>query len=249
MMRLTVIGCYGAYPDPGGASSGYLLEEGETKVLLDCGSGVLSKLQQVIDLSELDAVVFSHYHADHCADLGCLHYAAMIDTQLGRRTKPLVLWGPGETERLTYKTSSNGQSYLGLSAFAIGDLRFTVCENIHEIPSWSIRITDPDGVSLVYSGDTGYHEALADFAAGTDCFLCESSFYEGNRPAGALHLSADQAALLARKANVRKLILTHLPHFGDPRQLQEQAGRLFEGEVLLAHSGMHVVLSGLSKEL
>ncbi len=249
MIKLTVIGCYGAYPDPGGASSGYLLESAETKVLLDCGSGVLSRLQLTMDLSELDGVVFSHYHTDHCADLGCLQYAVMIDTLLGKRNKPLMVWGPGETERLTYGTWCNGQSYLEVPSFEIGALRFSTQENIHEIQSFSLRATDTAGNSLVYSGDTGYYETLADFAAGADCFLCEASFYEGTDTAGKLHLTADQAALLAQKAAVRRLILTHLPHFGDPFQLREQALRHFDREVFLAQKGLEIVLSDPSENL
>ena len=74
-MKLTVIGCWGAYPGPGGASSGYLIENeragSSDRFLLDCGSGVLSKLHEYTDITKLNNIVLSHYHADHIADIGC----------------------------------------------------------------------------------------------------------------------------------------------------------------------------------
>ena len=70
-MKITTIGWWGAYPDANEASSGYLLESEGYYVLIDCGSGVLSRLQNYIALQNLDAVVLSHYHWDHVADIGC----------------------------------------------------------------------------------------------------------------------------------------------------------------------------------
>ena len=51
-MKITVIGCYGAYPELNGATAGYLVESKNTKVLLDCGSGVIAKLQNYIQLAD-----------------------------------------------------------------------------------------------------------------------------------------------------------------------------------------------------
>ena len=102
-MKITIIGCHGAYPDQNQATSGYLIETENVRVLLDCGCGVISQIQNYILLEELDAVVITHYHPDHCSDLGCLQYAAMILMQFGKRKKPLAVWGPGEKERLSYE--------------------------------------------------------------------------------------------------------------------------------------------------
>lgn len=138
-MKLTIIGCHGAYPVKNGATSGYLLEEGETRVLLDCGSGVLSRLQNIIDLKELDGVILTHYHPDHCADLGCLQYAVMLDVLTGRRRKGFAAWGPGNEEKLSYEQYCRGYSYENRSHFQIGELEFEVHLNQHEIPSYAIK--------------------------------------------------------------------------------------------------------------
>ncbi len=232
-MKLTVIGCSGAYPNAGGATSGYLVEEGNTKVLLDCGSGVLAAIQEHLSLRELDAVILSHYHPDHCADFGCLQYAAMIETQLGKRTKPLDAWGP-DSETLRYEDFCSGHSYEKQPAFQIGELRFEVLQNIHEITSYSIRVTSPDGAVLVYSGDTAYNKELAQFAQFSDCFLCEASFYSDRHNHMAQHLTSVEAAQLADAAKAKLLVLTHLPHFGEQEQLVCEACSVYPGRVLLA---------------
>lgn len=232
-MKLTVIGCSGAYPNAGGATSGYLVEEGNTKVLLDCGSGVLAAIQEHLSLSELDAVILSHYHPDHCADFGCLQYAAMIETQLGKRTKPFYAWGP-DSEALGYEDFCIGHSYEQQHAFQIGELRFEVLQNIHEITSYSIRVTAPGGSMLVYSGDTAYNPKLAQFAQFADCLLCEASFYSDRHNYTAQHLTSVEAAQLAADAQAKQLVLTHLPHFGEQEQLVCEAGSVYSGRVLLA---------------
>lgn len=90
-MKIRVIGRWGAYPKRGEATAGFLLEIGNHKILLDCGSGVLSALQNFIELNELTTVFLSHNHFDHMADLGCLQYACLIDMDLKQRNNPLRL--------------------------------------------------------------------------------------------------------------------------------------------------------------
>ena len=68
-MKLTVLGCNGPYPEPGGACSGYLLENGATRVLIDCGTGVLARLTAIMPPEKLDAVILSHLHYDHMSDM------------------------------------------------------------------------------------------------------------------------------------------------------------------------------------
>ncbi len=78
-MRLTVLGKSPSWQDAGGACSGYLLEDDETTVLIDCGNGVFGKLREQIDYVDVDAVVISHLHADHFLDL--IPYAYALPTR------------------------------------------------------------------------------------------------------------------------------------------------------------------------
>jgi ribonuclease BN (tRNA processing enzyme) len=107
--KITTIGWWGAYPSAGEATSGYLLQSDGLNILVDCGSGVLSLLQNYIKLQNLDAVVLSHYHWDHVADIGCLQYAARILMDLGDREKPLEIYGHAEDDNFS------GLSYLQYS--------------------------------------------------------------------------------------------------------------------------------------
>jgi ribonuclease BN (tRNA processing enzyme) len=81
-LKLTIIGPWGGYPKVNEASAGYILEHDGFNLLIDCGSGVLSKLQQYIKPTDLDACIISHYHPDHNADIGVLQHALLIDMYL-----------------------------------------------------------------------------------------------------------------------------------------------------------------------
>ena len=61
-MKLTVLGINGPFPAPGGACSGYLLtsDSGKTKVLIECGAGILGRMERFVDLHELSGIVLSH---------------------------------------------------------------------------------------------------------------------------------------------------------------------------------------------
>ena len=233
-MKVTIIGCDGAYPRVNGATSAYLVEDNETKVLLDCGSGSIARLQNHIDLNELDGIVISHYHRDHYADLECMQYAVMIDTNLKLREKPLLIYGPGNEEILQYKDFCIGKSYKGMESFNIGSLTFTTALNKHTIESYGIKVMNEDGETLLYTGDTAYHDELEVFVNGVNLLIAEASSYEYQRGMLSGHMTAGEAAILAERGGVDTLILTHLPHYGDIEKLVDEAKEFYNGEVILA---------------
>ena len=91
-MRLTVLGKSPSWQDAGGACSGYLLQDGETTVLLDCGNGIFGKLRQFVDYVDVDAVVLSHLHADHFLDV--VPYAYALTYAPRQQPVPVPPW-PG----------------------------------------------------------------------------------------------------------------------------------------------------------
>jgi ribonuclease BN (tRNA processing enzyme) len=238
-MKITTIGWWGAYPAANEATSGYLLQSKGLNILLDCGSGVISHLQNFIELQQLDAVVLSHYHWDHVADIGCLQYAARILMDLGKRHKPLAIYGHAEDENLTglnYLQYSKGYAIDARTSLQLGHLTFSFCRNVHPDPCFSIRI-DSGSRSLVYIADTAWTEDLIKIAQGTDLLICESSLYDEYRGRIPGHLTAGEAGQIAAAAGAGHLVLTHLPHFGNHAMLLNQAAAKFSGKIELAATG------------
>ncbi len=238
-MKITIIGWWGAYPDAGEATSGYLLELEGFAVLIDCGSGVLAQLQKFSSLQTIDAVVLSHYHSDHVADIGCLQYAARILTDLEQRKKPLKIFGHAEDnnfDSLNYLQYSTGYAFDSQTNLQLGPFKFSFCRNIHPDPCYSMRI-EVNNLAFVYISDTGFTDDLIKFAGKADLLLCESSLYDEYRGQIPGHLTAGEAGRIAAAAGVRHLVLTHLPHFGNHAMLVEQARKKYKGTLELATTG------------
>lgn len=212
-MKLTVLGCYGPYPPGGGCCSGYLLQENNCNILIDCGNGVLSRLQEHLDYQDLDAVILSHLHADHVSDIMIMRYGLEIAYNRGERSEPLHLYAPDtpgeEFDRLPYKNAYTVKALQPGKELQIGPFAIRVRTGVHAVPSMAMHITSASG-TLVYSGDTEYYPELEQFASGADLFLCEANFTEADIENGLPnHLSTAQAARLAAAAGVKKLLLTH----------------------------------------
>lgn len=242
-MKVTVIGCWGGFPKAGEATSGYLLEHGGCRVLLECGSGVVSLLQQKADLGDLDGVIITHYHYDHCCDIGPLQYARQIKTQLGQINKALPIYAPdGEFFKLLkWEDYTYGQSFSQDSILNIGPFEASFVKNVHPVEAYSVKIRC-EGRTFSFTSDTSYFEELNDFFYGSDLLISECSFYEDMDGTKAGHLNSAQAGMLAEKAHVKKLLLTHLPHFGNPEDLLAQAKQNYIGQVFLAEKYLEIEL-------
>ncbi|RFU62130.1 MBL fold metallo-hydrolase [Peribacillus glennii] len=244
-MKITVIGCWGGYPAKNEASSGYLLEYGDYRILLDCGSGVLSQLQNHMKPEDLDAVVLTHYHPDHVADIGVLQHAVLIQQMLGGTKKTMPIYGhaldEAEFNKLTYKEITKGIAYTDEQPLQIGPLTFTFLRTKHPVPCFAMRI-EAEGQTIVYTGDSAYMDEMAEFARDANVLLCESNFYGDMDGSGAGHMTGREAGKLAGKANVQLLLLTHLPHFGDHSQLKKEAGETFKRGIAVASSSMEYQL-------
>lgn len=234
-MKVTIIGHWGGFPKVGEATSGYLIEHNDYKLLLECGSGVLSSLQKVIDLGSLNAVLISHYHYDHCCDIGPLQYARQIKTLLGEINNPLPIYAPqGEFfNLLKWEDYTYGESFNEESTLNIGPFEISFIKNNHPVEAYSIKIKCDNKV-LAFTSDTSYFDGLNHFFMDSDLLIAECSFYAHMDGTKVGHLNSAQAGMLAEKANVKKLLLTHLPHFGNINELIEQSRQNYNGEIALA---------------
>ena len=228
-MRLRVLGSSGGYPIPGNPCSGFLLESGESKLWIDAGNGTFAELQRVADFTRLNALVLSHVHADHCADVFPLYVAIRYGVGGGFRL-PLYC-PPGTRETLAPLLLEGGWEQLG-EAFdfhtveagdtvEIAGVRLRFLRMDHPAHTLGIRAETAEG-TLTYSADTHTGADLAGFATGSDLLLCEATYQEG-KVGGPVHLTARQAGDTARRAGVRELALTHVWPTLEPQISLEEA--------------------------
>ncbi len=244
-MKLTVLGRWGAFPKAGEATAGYLLESGNHKILLDCGSGVLSALQKFIEISEITSVFLSHRHYDHMADLGCLQYACLIDMDLQRREKPLRLLISEEFEEEWSIPVMKGSYAIGVNESATvlfeDGLKLSFFRTNHDVYCLGVRV-EAEGKVLVYTADIRYDETLVAYLLDADLLIAEASFYAEFNASQYGHMNSHEAGKIAAAVNAKKLLISHLPHFGDVQLLKEEAASVFDGEVLLADFGLQVII-------
>ena len=242
-MKLTVIGNWSGYPKVNEASSGYLLQHEDYYLLLDCGSGVLSKLQNIIAPELLNGVFITHYHADHIADIGVLQHARLIAGLLGKQMDCLPIYAhdldKSEFSKLTYKEITKGIAYRENEKITAGPFQVQFLKTKHPTDCFAIRL-EVGGKSLVYTGDTSFKEEFISFSQGVDLLLCECSFYGHQDGSNAGHMTSYDAGKLAEKANVKRMVLTHLPHYGNIKELKEEAGEFYKGEISLAQSNLTI---------
>jgi len=218
-VTVTILGCSGSYPAAGEACSGYLVQTPSTNVVVDLGPGCLANLQRHIALTDLDAVVLSHSHPDHWVDLTGLRTA--LRYRFG--VEALPVFGTRETHQLASSlTSSLDPTFdwhetVDGSEFAVDSLRFRTSATEHYVETLAVRIDDTvSGRSVGYSADTGPGWTLRELGEGIDLVLCESTYPTDEEADGVLHLSAAQAGAMAKAADVRRLVLTHLFPDTDP---------------------------------
>jgi ribonuclease BN (tRNA processing enzyme) len=243
-MRLTVIGGSGGYPGLGRPCSGYLVAADGFALLIDPGYGVATALS-VDDVRNLDAVLVSHAHADHCADLNpMLRARVWADDPL----PPLPVYAlPGALDAVLALDRPDllAGSYLLRDLEPGGELSigpFQVLSSLlpHPRPNVGFRIS-VGRRSLVYTGDCGPSDGLIQLADGADLLLAEASYAETVPPevVGSLSSAAD-VGREAATAGVKRLVLTHLIPKTSEADAVAAAARSFAGPISVASPGLAV---------
>ena len=245
-MKLTVVGCSGSFPGPESAASCYLLEHDGYTLVLDLGNGSLGQLARYMPIDELDAVVLSHLHVDHCADIGPLYVTRRYHP--GGIGKRIPILGPvGMEDRANGLYGINGGKEdltsavefveYGSDPIEFGPFTIEPFAVVHCVSAFALRVS-AGGKTLVYSGDTGPCEQLVEAAMGADLALFEASYLERNDNPMNMHLTGADAAKAATAAGVGRLVLTHLVPWNDNEDVVADAAPHFSGDLIVAHAGL-----------
>lgn len=241
-MELMVLGSSAAYPRCGEACSGYLLKDGTTHILIDCGTGTLSNLFRWVDPACLDAMIITHLHTDHFLDIYPLRYYLQYEKKLS--SPLLVIAPPGAEEHILKLISDEGKSLFmqvfhfvvidETSSYDIGSFKLKFFGVPHFKQTFAVAATN--GKKVVYSSDCGYEckWVLKKAAWGADLLICEATLQHNEESFAEGHLTAEQAGEIAAESNVKELMLAHIWSSLNPEVSKKQAEKIFGGEVLLA---------------
>jgi ribonuclease BN (tRNA processing enzyme) len=253
--QLVVLGSCGGWPEPDRACSGYVLEYGGARIVLDLGYGTLPRLLALLGspaADGLDAVAVTHAHADHMVDLHGLLRARWF----GNRGAPAIpLYAHQTVLTRLLALEDDGEEVvrqvfdvrpLPASPQQVGPFRLESVPLPHYVPNTGVRLSAP-GVTVAYTGDTGPDPALAELGADADLYIADATD-RGQRsgtpaaPEGELNLTARQAGQAAAGAGARALLLTHFWPGNDREAERSAAAAAFAGQILLADEGLGVPL-------
>jgi ribonuclease BN (tRNA processing enzyme) len=251
-VELTVLGSSAAYPAAGGAASGYLLRHDGFNLWIDAGTGTLSNIQKFIAHYEVDAVLVSHEHPDHCVDLYPLYVARTFHPD---PLPKLPIFGlPGVFGRVMgLEGADDGGAIRDVfdmrtvepgSAFEIGPYRVETRLLPHWVPNIGMRLST-DGLVLAYTGDTGPDEGVEAIGRDADLLITEASWQDGHEAPQRFHLTSREAGQHAQRAGSRRLLLSHFWPGTDREVSLTQAKEAYgEGEIVLASEGLSVEIDG-----
>lgn len=219
-LRLTVLGCSSAVPHADWPAAGFLVDWGDTTLMLDAGQGTVRRLQGLMDPTRLDALVVGHMHADHYLDIVGLRY---LFPWAGPAPRPLpVHLPPGGRDRLSALATAISErdgffdaafdvvEYDPGTALPIGPLTVRFIRGRHYVPAWGIVVEAPDGSRLAYTGDTGPSDAIVHAVRGADLLLIEAALElhtQDDLERG--HLTAEEAIDMARRSDARSALIVH----------------------------------------
>ena len=259
-MKLTVLGKSPSWQDAGGACSGYLLEEGDFTLLIDCGNGVFSKLRQFVDYVDVDAVAISHLHADHFLDLVPFSYALTyaprqqpvpVDRWPGtdNPARPRLIAPRGATRTLRQVVGAWGNDDLIENAFELeeyapdatveaGPLRLRFHEVPHFTETFAIDVSSQNGAGrLTYGADCRPGDELVEIARDTDLLIVEATLPRPERTGVRGHLTPAEAGEHARLAGAKRVLITHISDELDENWARTEASEAFGSPVDVAHEG------------
>ena len=217
-MKAVLLGTGTSYPDPQRVQSGILIEDGEHRILLDIGSGILHRLTQLeIDITTIDSVFISHFHIDHCADFLPLCQSLWLsgyDKTLNLFAPPTVReWSRGVQDiafkylrdKLLIKITALKEN----DVIPVGNLTVVAGPSLHRNYDTRAFRVEHEGKTLTFSSDTAPCRDIIDLAKGTDVLVHECNWLDGPQPEG-VHTSPSELAKIVEDVNPSRVVLTHM---------------------------------------
>lgn len=245
-MRLKVLGTQSPYNTDGHHSPGFLISDGDVKLMLDCGSGSHSLLNFPNDLNNL-SIIISHLHGDHYNDIYNLQYTAFSFHNLKIIEKPIDVYLPQNPNNLYDNIVNYDNAFANYHAIdensniTIGNINISFCQTDHPVETYAIKISNGEK-TIVYTADTSFSakDRIVEFAKNADLLICESSLLKAyGFPEINSHLTAEQAGIIAREAKVKVLMLTHFWPEEQPEKFVEEAKTTFQ-KVIAASEGQTI---------
>lgn len=245
-MELIVLGRHGRYPARGGANSSYIVRNGDTAILLDMGSGTISRMSEFIGLNDIDAVIFSHLHGDHMSDFLPFNYMIEYKMKRGERKERVNVFLPetpkekylsmtsGKESRFVFDTETHGK------CVKVGSLDISFFRTKHPVECYAVRISDGSR-TLLYTGDTTYFPELCEYFNGVDIALCDACILAKDWSEKSPHISVKDIAEIVKDSGAR-LLLTHLPdNEAEIKEIEREAGAVYENAELAKEMSIYVV--------
>ncbi|HEU4993184.1 MAG TPA: ribonuclease Z [Gemmatimonadaceae bacterium] len=249
---MTVLGTGTIAFSPQRSCASYFVEAGTARLLMDCGAGTTRRLAELgIAWQQITHVALTHFHIDHHQDLPSIIFAWKYG-QLPARSEPIDVIGPVGTQSLLERlAAAYGEWVLNPgfpvrvtelapgAAFDLGGARLDCAKVPHTPESMAYSITE-GARRLVYSGDTGFDPAFAQWARGCDLLVLECSLPQSM--AIVEHLTPEQCGEIARLAEPRQLALTHLYPPVESVDIAAIVAATYSGPQILAHDGLRIAL-------
>jgi len=255
-LRVTILGSGTCVPSLERSASAVLVEADDTVILLDAGVGTMRRLLEAgITIDRITHLFFSHLHPDHTGEFVPLLFALKYPELTRRSGKLTIAGGKG------FKAFHDGLGqvygdWIDLGEDMVEILEITDSEPaVHSFGSFDIttlpmnhiasslgyRITVPEGIAIVFTGDTDYCENAVELARDADLLICESSLPDEMKAPG--HLTPSLAGKIATEAGVEHLVLTHFYPHCDRVDIEGQCRRTYDGDLALARDLMSIELS------
>lgn len=239
-LSLTVLGCSGSYAAPGESCSGYLLRSATTTVWVDCGPGTFANLQHEVPLPQVDALVVSHHHPDHCAELPVVYNAARYYLNMTH----LPVYATDDVRRVTESYQSYGDTtdlfdwhvVSDGSTCQVGDIAIRFSQTDHPVETLAMRF-ESNGSSVVYTSDTGRGWTLSTLGDSPDLVLGEGTLLDATDDPTIPHISCSLLAKQANDVGARHLVVTHVPPGSEPQNHLAEAAAVFNGTTSVAATG------------